>query len=528
MHGRQFIADTLSANGTETFVAFNPANGQPLEPRFHEATREEIDRALQAADAAFETYRGLSPEDIARFLEAIADAILDLGDDLLERAHQETGLPMGRLTGERGRTVNQARRFAQVVREGSWVDARIDQANPDRTPIPKPDVRRMLIPLGPVVVFGASNFPLAFSVAGGDTVSALAAGCPVVVKAHPAHPGTCEWVATAIRNAVTVCDLPEGVFSMVHGAGHAVGTTLTEHPLTTAVAFTGSLRGGRALFDAAARRAVPIPVFAEMGSVNPVFVLPEALAERGEAIAAGYVGSVNLGVGQFCTNPGLLVGMDSPALNAFMTAAAERVRDTAPATMLHDGIRQAYNAGVERVRGVTGVANAATSVAEPDAGQTQAASVLFKTDAETFLAEDQLSEEVFGPASIVIVADTVDDLERIARTLDGHLTATVHATETDLVNHEGLLRILERKVGRIVHNGFPTGVEVCASMHHGGPYPATTDSRFTSVGTAAILRFARPICYQNIPDTALPPALRNANPLGLWRLVDNQLTRDAL
>lgn len=525
LHGNQFIAGERSAEGTATFTATNPSTSEPLSTAFHEATTAEVDRAIQAAEAVFNTYRQKSPEDIARFIEAIADEIQALGDALLDRTHAETGLPMGRMQYERGRTVSQARLFAEVVREGSWVNARIDTGDPSRTPSPKPDVRQMLIPIGPVVVFGASNFPMAISVAGSDTISALGAGCPVVVKAHPGHPGACEMVAEAIRTAAEKTGMPAGVFSMVHGVSHDVGMALVKHPHTKAVAFTGSLRGGRALFDAAAARPEPIPVYAEMGSTNPVFVLPGALQERSEAIAKGFIHSVGLGVGQFCTNPGLVIGMKKGGLPEFVDAVGTAVAETAPATMVHDGIRSAYEKGLARIGGTEGVTQVGTSTQAANSTRTEAATTIFATDVATFEANPHLSEEVFGPSSVIVQGETKEDLERIAANLEGHLTATIHGTDEDLATYRNLITILENKVGRLIFNGFPTGIEVCAAMHHGGPYPATTDGHYTSIGTASIYRFARPMCYQNFPDAALPEALRNKNTSGIWRLVNNEMTQ---
>jgi len=526
LHGRQIIAGTTSAEGGRTFLGRNPATGQVTTPPIHEASLAEVDRALQLADAAFDAYRGLGPERAAAFLEAIAQAWLDLGDALLEQAHAETALPLARLTGERGRMVNQARLFAALVREGSWLDACIDHADPARQPAPKPDVRRMLAPVGPVVVFGASNFPLAISVGGTDTVAALAAGCPVVAKAHPAHPGTCELVAGALVAAARKCGIPPGVFSMVHGTTNDVGLALVRHPLTRVVAFTGSLAGGRALFDAAVARPEPIPVYAEMGSTNPVFVLPGAMATRGAQIAGDYIQSVTLGVGQFCTNPGVLLGVSGAAMTTFLGVVGARAQDVAPASMLHQGISHAFGAGVERIRKTSGVRILAESGTPPEAAKAQAKCVIFTTDIATLDAEPQLWEEVFGPASIVISCADASDLERVARGLRGHLTASVHGTPEDLAAHRGLITILERKVGRIVFNGFPTGIEVCAAMHHGGPYPATTDAHFTSIGSASIERYVRPICYQNFPQEGLPVELRDRNERRIWRLVDGRRTQD--
>ncbi len=525
LHGQNIIAGKVRERGGQKFPAFAPAEGKHIEPQFEEAVPEQVDEALLAADTAFDEYRLLPAERRAAFLDAIAEEILALGDALIERAHIETALPKERLTGERGRTMNQLKMFASLVREGSWVDARIDLAQPDRQPLPKPDIRRMLIAIGPVVVFGASNFPLAFSVAGGDTASAMAAGCPVVVKAHPAHPGTSELVARAIVAAAEKTVMPAGVFSMLHGMGHEVGVALVKHPLTKAVGFTGSLRGGRALFDVAAQRPDPIPVYAEMGSTNPVFILPGALKERGAAIAEGLKTSVTMGVGQFCTNPGLAVGLKDETLRAFTTKLGELFANVAPGTMLYPGILQSYEQGLKQFSEIPGV-NKIQSNHTAELNRTEARPTLFTTDGATFLQNRELGEEVFGPSTVVVSCDSPKQMEYIARKLEGHLTATIHGTEEDLAEYKLLITILENKVGRLLFNGFPTGVEVCASMQHGGPYPATTDSRSTSVGTAAIYRFARPVSYQNFPQSALPVELQNKNQRGVWRLVDNQFTKE--
>ena len=524
MHGLNIIGNSASAQGTETFTAVNPATGLDIETLFHIATEAEVDRAVELAALAFPLYRGLTGEARAAFLDRIAEEIVELGDALLELANRETGLPLPRLTGERGRTVGQLKMFAALLREGSWVEARIDHALPDRQPLPRADLRRMLLPLGPVAVFGASNFPFAFSVAGGDTASALAAGCPVIVKAHPAHPGASELVARAIERAALVTGMPEGVFSMVHGMKET-GLALVRHPKLEAVGFTGSLGAGRALFDAATARPRPIPVYAEMGSVNPVFVLPGALQERGEKIAEGLAASVTLGVGQFCTNPGVVVGLQSESLTAFLDTAAQRLSAAAPGTMLYPNIQQAFVQGTERLKSTPGVWIRSRPQAEADASLTQANAMLFSTDAAHFVGQHALREEVFGPASLVVACGTPEELESVANSLEGQLTATVHANADDLKRYRSLISILETKVGRLLFNGFPTGVEVSNAMQHGGPYPATSDSRTTSVGTAAILRFVRPLCYQDCPQELLPTALQDANPLQIWRLVDNELTR---
>lgn len=526
LHGKNLIGKDISSEGQRTFQAVNPSVGSKLEPLFYEATTSEVDRALEQADRAFHDNRRHSPDEIAALLDQIADEIMNLGDSLIERAAAETALPETRLQSERTRTVNQIRMFADLVREGSWVEARIDRAIPDRKPLPKPDIRRMLIPIGPVVVFGASNFPLAFSVPGGDTISALAAGNPVVVKAHPAHPGTSELVARSIVNAIEATGMPDGLFSMLHGAGHDVGLHMVRHPLTRAVGFTGSLRGGRALFDAAAARPEPIPVYAEMGSVNPVFVLPGALRERGGEIAQGLVQSVTLGVGQFCTNPGLVVGLQDTATDQFVQKTADLISRTRPGSMLYSGICRAFNEGVQKFQSLSGVRVAAQSDAAIDPERMQASATLFTTDSATFLENRLLKEELFGPSTVIVRCASKKELEAVARDLEGQLTATIHGTERDLEEFKSLVSILETKVGRLVFNGFPTGVEVCPSMHHGGPYPATTDVRSTSVGTAAIQRFARPICYQNFPQSALPVELQNKNKRRIWRLVDNEFTKD--
>jgi NADP-dependent aldehyde dehydrogenase len=509
-----------------SFRARNPATGETLEGEFREASPGEIDAAARGAERAFDSFAALGPSRRAEFLRAVAQKILGLGDRLLERAAAETALPLARLEGERARTVSQALLFADLIEEGSWVGARIDRAVPDRKPQPRPDLRRMLVPLGPVAVFGASNFPLAFSVAGGDTISALAAGCPVVVKAHPAHPGTSDLVASAVRGAARETGMPEGVFGMVHGTSPEVGITLVTHPAIRAVGFTGSLAAGRTLFDAAALRPEPIPVFAEMGSANPVFVLPGAIAERSSAIAKGLAASVTLGAGQFCTNPGLVFVVDSPAASSFLEETGGCLAAMAPGTMVHAGIKAAYDreiGQVARLKGVSIGARAAGSGAHPD---TEAPAMMLLTDAHGWASHPRLGDEIYGPATLAVRCASRPEMLELARGLHGHLTATIQGNEKDLAEYGELVAILRKRVGRLVFNGFPTGVEVCAAMQHGGPYPATTDARSTSVGTAAIERFARPVCYQDFPQSALPEELRDPNPRGIWRLVDGNLTRD--
>ncbi|MGI9173935.1 MAG: aldehyde dehydrogenase (NADP(+)) [Rhodothermales bacterium] len=525
LHGQNLVAARRSAKSETTYTATNPTTGETLKPSFHEATPDEINQAAEAATEAFHADQNKTPAERDALLEAIAEEIEALGDTLVERVVAETALPEGRVKGERGRTTGQLRLFADVVREGSWVNARIDTALPDREPLPKPDVRRMLIAMGPVAVFGASNFPLAFSVAGGDTASALAAGCPVLVKAHPAHPGTSEWVAEAIRKAVEKTGFHPGTFSLLHGTNPEVSLALVRHPDVRAVGFTGSLRAGRALFDAAAARPEPIPVYAEMGSVNPLFVLPGALEERGEAIAEGLAGSVTLGAGQFCTNPGVVVGMEGDALTELAASAGRRLAEMPAFTMLYENVRAGYAEGVEAVGGTAGV-DVAGRAEEGNGTATPAYAAVFSTDAATFLSEERLREEVFGPSTIVVRCDSRERLEAVARGLEGSLTATIHGTTDDLREHADLVQILQQKAGRLIFNSFPTGVEVCPSMNHGGPYPATTDVRSTSVGTAAIYRFARPICYQGFPQEALPPELRDQNERGLLRMINGDYTRE--
>jgi len=528
LHGKSLVAGAPRAAGPSTFRACNPLLGLPLEPSFEEAGDPLVEEALQAAQSAFKSFRRSTPELRATFLEAIATEIIGLGDALLERAHLETGLPLERLSGERGRTVGQLKLFAELLREGSWCDARIDTALPERTPLPRPDLRRVLLPVGPVVVFGASNFPLAFSVAGGDTASALAAGCPVVVKGHPAHPGTAELVATAVANAVRLCGLPAGVFSLLQGSTHALGTALVRHPEVRAVGFTGSHRAGRALMDAAHSRPQPIPVFAEMSSLNPVFLLPGALRERTPQIAEGLKNSLTMGVGQFCTKPGLTFILSGRASDFFKKALSSTLKEASPGTLLHSGIQSAYVQSDEAALKTKGVMLLAQADKEADLARTQARPAMCVTDAQTFRSNPSLQREIFGPAGLLVEAVDFSELLEIAGGLEGQLTATIHAADSDLPQMDELIGILENKAGRVLLNGFPTGVEVSPAMQHGGPYPATSDSRFTSVGTAAILRWARPVCYQNLPDNALPSELQNHNPLNVMRLVNGSLTRDPL
>ncbi len=520
--GDMLIGAAAVRGAGEAFRGLDPARSEALDPPYGSAGSAEVERACALAWAAFDTYRETSLEDRARFLEAVATNILDLGDALVERATAETGLPRARIEGERARTVGQLRLFAGVVREGSWLDARIDPAQPDRAPLPRPDLRLRNVPLGPVAVFGASNFPLAFSVAGGDTASALAAGCPVVVKAHPAHPGASELVGRAVRDAVAACGLHEGVFSLLFGIGNGLGEALVQDPRIKAVGFTGSRGGGLALTRIADQRPEPIPVFAEMSSINPVILLPGALARRAAEIGRAFVASLTMGAGQFCTNPGLVLALhDAPGLDGFVQAAREALGLAPSATMLTQGIFQAYQGGVERLAARPGVE--ALARGQVASGANHGQSALFATDAEGFLADESLREEIFGASSLLVRCRDVDAMRELLERQEGQLTVTLQMDDADLDAARALLPTLERKAGRVLVNGWPTGVEVAHAMVHGGPFPATSDGRSTSVGSLAIRRFLRPVCYQNLPGALLPPALRDGNPLGIPLRVDGKL-----
>ncbi|WP_336965749.1 aldehyde dehydrogenase (NADP(+)) [Sphingobium aquiterrae] len=504
----------------EAYRAVDPATGLAIDPEFQAAGPEHVARACALADAAFPIFSETGLEARAAFLEAIADAILAIGDALIVRAMAESGLPRARLEGERGRTVGQLRMFAAHVRKGEWIDATIDTALPDRAPLPRPDLRRRHVALGPVAVFGASNFPLAFSVAGGDTASALAAGCPVVLKGHPAHPGTGELVARAIRAAVAACGLPEGVFSYLPGPANALGGALVADPRIKAVGFTGSRGGGLALMQIAATRPEPIPVYAEMSSINPVLLFPAALAARGEALATAFVQSLTQGAGQFCTNPGLVIALAGGDLDRFIQAAGAAMSICAPVQMLTPGIHASYEKGVAALDGH----GATRSVARGPMGEgvNQCSGAIFTTDAERFLADPVLGHEVFGASSVIVQCGDMAEMAQVIAGLEGQLTATLQLDAGDEPLAAGLLPLLERKVGRILANGWPTGVEVCDAMVHGGPYPSTSDGRSTSVGTLAIARFLRPVCYQALPAWLLPDALKPENPWRIARRIDGE------
>jgi NADP-dependent aldehyde dehydrogenase len=509
------------------FYATNPATGAHLQPSFFPATPEETDLAARLAHDAFALYSRTTGEKKAVFLRIIADQIESVATEIVERAGLETALPQARLQGEIVRTCNQLRLFATLVQEGSWVGARIDLADPERKPFPKPDLRSMLRPLGPVVVFGASNFPLAFSVAGGDTASALAAGNPVIVKAHAAHPGTSELVGRAVRESVRECGLPEGVFSMLFCSGTRVGAALVKHPMVKAGGFTGSRSAGRTLMDIAAARLQPIPFYAEMSSTNPVFILPGALRERPDKIAAGLYASFTTGAGQFCTKPGIVFlagGVDGTSCR---NKLRELVQTSAEFKLLTANIHSSYHSAVAG-RISDGTTTVAAQTTDPCLGEGFAAGpIVFETDSESYLKNPALEAEVFGPSTLLVQNVDPDRMREIARNLEGHLTATIHGNDRDLQDFAELISVLEQKVGRLIFNGFPTGVEVSHAMVHGGPYPSTSDGRSTSVGSQAIFRFARPVCYQGFPDHALPSELKDSNPLGIWRMVEGQMTRES-
>ncbi len=521
LHAKMIIGQADVGGAAGDLFAHDAFTGEQLAPAFGAADEAQVALACESAARAFDEFRETPQDRRAEFLEAIAEAILSLGDDLIRRAHSETALPAARLEGERMRTVGQLRFFAAILRKGHWQRAVLDAALPDRKPLPRSDLRQRRIALGPVVVFGASNFPLAFSVAGGDTASALAAGCPVVVKAHSAHLGTSALVGQAVRQAARQTRMPDGVFSLVFGDGHRVGQALVGHPAIKAVGFTGSRRGGVALMGVAQGRPEPIPVFAEMSSTNPSFLLPAALGARSGSIAVGFVDSLVLGAGQFCTNPGLAVGLEGEDLDAFCRAAAAALARKPAANMLTPGIHSSYCEGVSRLAGASQVSRVGDGL--PDRARYEARAALFLTSAERFLAEPLLQEEVFGPASLVVACRNADEMQALAEALPGQLTATLHLDEADHPLARRLVPVLERKAGRILCNDYPTGVEVAHAMVHGGPFPATSDSRTTSVGAAAMERFLRPVCYQNVPEALLPAPLRTDNPMAIPRWRDGTL-----
>lgn len=489
-----------------------------------ENLQQHIDSVMQKASQAFKIYRKVSGKDKAIFLRTIAQNILDLGDNLIQTAHQETNIPETRLIGERTRTCFQLETNARLLEEGSWVEARIDTALPERAPMPRPDIRKMLIPIGPVVVFGASNFPFAYSTAGGDTASALAAGCPVVVKGHPAHAKTSEMVAEAVLKAVSTCGLPKGTFAHVAGHSFEVGRALVLHPITKAVGFTGSLNGGKALFDLANQRPEPIPVFSEMGSINPVVLMPEKLKAEASQVALTYANSITLGMGQFCTNPGLILAIDHPDLDTFIETLSKAVEQVAPAAMLNAGIYQNFEGKRTVALSQEGVKTEVESLVEKT-GIIQAIPTIASVSSSIFLENPTLHQEVFGPYSLIVKCTDLDNLLQVIQHLEGQLTSTLMATEKELQDNPEIVETLRNICGRLIFNGVPTGVEVCYAMQHGGPFPATTDARFGAVGPDAIKRWVRPASFQNFPEKLLPAELQNQNPLNIWRIVNDEWTR---
>ena len=502
--------------------AINPKTGEKLEGVFRDDSEETIKKKISLAHAAFQDYSKKSDSERAIFLMVVAEELKLDKERIIQRCILETALPEKRLDGEFQRTINQIVLFSEVLKEGSWQDLRIDLGNEERKPLPKPDVRHMLIPIGPVAVFGASNFPLAFSVAGGDTISALAAGCPVVFKAHPAHPGTSEMVAACIDRAILKTGMHKGVFALINGVSNKVGGMMVKHPLIKAVGFTGSYAGGKALLDIANNREEPIPVFAEMGSTNPVFVLPDIIRNKGGEIAEGLANSITMGVGQFCTNPGMTFVIRSKVSDSFIEKLNESIRNSVCGSMLTSGIKNAYIKDLSKIKEKTGVKLIAEGVG--DGTNLSVSATVFKAPAQLLLKDSTLAHENFGPSSVVMEAETYKELIMVSNQLNGHLTATVFGTDKDLENHIELVRLLENKVGRLIINDFPTGVEVCHSMVHGGPFPATTVMQSTSVGSNAIKRFVRPICYQGYPQHLLPQELKDENPMKLWRLVDGNFS----
>jgi NADP-dependent aldehyde dehydrogenase len=492
---------------------------------FKDATPEEINTAMSNAWQAFHQYRKMPLKIRADFMRAIGEELKKLEDEIVSIAMKETNLPEARLKGELARTIFQLNQYGDAAESGEWLEARIDTAINDKTP-PKPDIRKMLVPLGPVIVFGASNFPFAYSTAGGDTACAFAAGCPVIVKAHPAHAETSEKVAQVILNAVNKQKMPKGIFAHIHGAGVEVGKALVMHDYTAAVGFTGSLGGGKQLFDWGNQRKVPIPVFSEMGSINPVFLMPEKLKNSSEEVATAYAGSITQGVGQFCTNPGLIIGIESDDLQKFISKLGKEIEKVVPAKMLHPGIAKAFDEKRDKAlnqNNVTTVSVSATAKKENEGTPTVASAA-----GKDFLSNPVLHQEVFGPYSIVIRCKDMNEMIEVAKHLEGQLTSTLMATDNDILSNENLVEAVKNICGRFILNGVPTGVEVCLSMQHGGPFPATTDSRFTSVGADGIKRFARPLAFHNWENKLLPDELKNENPLHIWRTVNNQLTKESI
>ncbi|WP_274473994.1 aldehyde dehydrogenase (NADP(+)) [Mangrovimonas aestuarii] len=524
--GMNYLGSSLSAKGMVTYRTFNPIINENNKTVFTEATIEEVEEAVALAQKAFNVYKSIEGKAKAEFLITIADNILGLGDALLEMFCLESGLTKERAAVERTRTVFQLKNFADLVADGSWIDATIETGNLARKPKPKPDLRKMSVPLGPVVVFGASNFPLAYSTAGGDTAAALAAGCPVIVKSHPMHAGTGEMVAKAVINAAKATAMPNGVFSNLNSSGIDVGVNLVKHSGVKAVGFTGSIKGGRALFDLAAKREEPIPVFAEMGSVNPIVLMPKAIENRQSEITDMLTVSMTQDTGQFCTNPGLLLSIKGDVLESFKSELANKLTKVAPTSMLHPNIKRSYELNSSKALSQKGVE--VIERFDGDIPVNYARQVLVKVDGDVFLNNPILHQEVFGPYAIIVECCSVDQMETLIRRLEGQLTGTIIAEDDEVMKNAQLVDALKSRVGRLVFNGVPTGVEVCSAMFHGGPYPASTDSRFTAVGVDSIRRWVRPISYQNWPEKFLPEALKNGNPLSILRRVNGKLTKETI
>lgn len=524
--GKNYIGNTLAAEGKVTYTTFNPQLNLKNPWTFYEASEEELERAVQMAASAFETYKEVSGEQKAVFLRTIADQIEALGQELIDTYMKESGLPEGRALGERGRTLGQLRMFANLAEEGSWVEASIDTAIPDRKPVPKPDLRKTLIPIGPIVVFGSSNFPFAYSTAGGDTASALAAGCPVIVKSHPMHAGTGELVASAIIAAVKACGMPDGVFSNLNSSDIQIGQQLVKHPEVKGVGFTGSIAGGTALHKLSMERKEPIPVFAEMGSINPVVILPSALNEAATHWATTYAASITLGTGQFCTNPGLILTLDTDGLDLFLQTLGQEILNKEAGLMLHPDIHRKYE---ERQKEMTvQEGTEVVSAYQDKTAPNYARQKILTVPGRIFLTNTNLHKEVFGPFSMVVKCSNLEEMKNIIAELEGQLTGTIIGNEGELKTHSALVAQLKERVGRLIFNGVPTGVEVCPSMVHGGPFPATTDSRFTAVGADAIKRWVRPISFQDWPDALLPDSLKNSNPLNILRRINSNLTTESI
>ncbi|MGB5942203.1 MAG: aldehyde dehydrogenase (NADP(+)) [Leeuwenhoekiella sp.] len=520
--GKNQIGYELLAAGETTFKTFDPQTNAETSWDFTEATQEEVDQACKKAAEAFPEFSSISASARASFLRTIATEIENLGDDLITAYTTESGLPEGRAKGERGRTIGQLNKFADLLDQSDWVQASVDTAQPDREPLPKADIRKMLRPIGPVAVFGASNFPLAFSTAGGDTASALASGCPVVVKSHPLHAGTGELVASAIVKAAEKTNMPDGVFSHLNSQDSKVGEWLVKHPVIKGVGFTGSRNGGQALMALGASRSEPIPVFAEMGSINPVVFLPKALSQNGSDWAKKYAGSINLGAGQFCTNPGLLLAIEDDALHTFANNLAMELSEQTATCMLHPKMVKAYDHARQMIMNTEGVEILSINLESKQ--ENNGKPTLVKVAGTDFLQKPGLQQEVFGPFSMLVSCSDKAELIEVINALEGQLTGSLIAAEEELASHQEIASALAARVGRILFNGVPTGVEVCTSMHHGGPFPASSDSRFTSVGTDAIYRWVRPVAYQDWPQELLPEELKNENPTGIFRKVNGKLT----